>query len=459
MDVIRITGGQPLHGSVRAAGAKNAMTKLLVASLLSDRRCTFYNVPNIGDVEATVALCREVGAEISWDKEACVLECRTPGLRTTYIPQSHSGSNRIPILMIGALLGRTDEEIIVPTVGGCNIGKRPVDFHIEALRTLGAEIEYRGMKKEGAYLAHAHHGLTGAVITLPFPSVGATENSILAAVRARGRTLIRNAAIEPEIVDLVLFLQKMGAIITIDIERTIYIEGTDRFYDVEHSVLTDRIEAASFAMAAVATKGRVLVEGAQQEHMIAFLNRLREVGGGFEVKRNGIEFFYTGELRGGLHLETDVHPGFLTDWQQPFVVLLTQAEGVSVIHETVYENRFGYAETLTAMGAEIQLFRNCLGGKQCRYAARNFHHSLVVKGPTKLHGRSIAIPDLRAGFSYVMAALLAEEESTISGLPYLDRGYERLTEKLASLGAQISRHQLDVTTPRTILSSLQQTLV
>lgn len=453
MEIIRIKGGQPLRGSVKASGAKNAMTKMLVASLISDRRCTFYNVPNIGDVDATVALCREVGAEISWDKEAGILETRTPHLRTTYIPQSHSGSNRIPILMIGALLGRTDEEIIVPTVGGCNIGKRPVDFHIEALRTLGAEIEYRGMKKEGAYLAHAHHGLQGAVITLPFPSVGATENSILAAVRARGRTLIRNAAVEPEIVDLVLFLQKLGAIITIDVERTIHIEGVDRFYDVEHHVMTDRIEAASFAMAAVATKGRVFVEGAQHEPLIPFLNKLREVGGGFEVKRHGIEFFYAEPLKGGIHLETDVHPGFLTDWQQPFVVLLTQATGISIIHETVYENRFGYAETLKEMGADIQLFRACLGGKECRYAARNFHHSLVVKGATQLHGRSIAIPDLRAGFSYVMAALLAEEESVISGLPYLDRGYERIVEKLGCLGANICREPLDVTKPRTVVTS------
>lgn len=454
MDVIRIRGGLPLEGRVKASGAKNATTKLLVASLLSDRLCTFTNVPNIGDVEATVALCREVGAEIEWDRESGVLTTRTPELRTAYVPQSFSGGNRIPILLMGALLGRTDQEIIIPTVGGCRIGTRPVDFHLEALRSLGAQIEYRQMKKEGAYFAHAHDGLTGSVITLPFPSVGATENTLLAAVRARGTTVIRNAALEPEIVDLILFLQKLGAIIHLDVDRTLYIQGTRKFYDTSHQIVSDRIVAASLGMAAIATKGRLFVEDAPHQHMITFLNKLREVGGAFTVRDGGIEFYYDGPLQGGIHLETDVHPGFMTDWQQPFVVLLTQATGSAVIHETVYENRFGYTETLKAMGADIELFRQCLGGKPCRYAGRNFYHSLIVKGPTELHGRSIEIPDLRAGFAYVMAALIAKEESTLSGLPYLDRGYENLVGKLASLGADIRREPL--TTPQQTLSKLRQ---
>lgn len=437
MDTLRIRGGVPLKGHVKAAGAKNATTKLLVASLLSDKRCTFYNVPDIGDVEITVNLCREIGSEIQWDKEAGVLEICTKELKTSYVPQRFSGSNRIPILMIGALLGRTEEDIIVPTAGGCSIGQRSVDFHIQALEKLGATIEYRDMKKEGAYFAHAHHGLQGALIHLPFPSVGATENSILAGVRARGMTVIKNAAIEPEIVDLILFLQKLGAIITLDVDRTIRIQGTRKFYDVQHTILGDRIEAASFGMAAVSSKGRVFVEGAQHVHMITFLNKLREVGGGFEVKNNGIEFFYDGPLQGGIHLETDVHPGFMTDWQQPFVVLLTQASGTSVVHETVYENRFGYTTTLKEMGADIELFKQCLGGKTCRYSAHNFYHSLIVKGPTPLVGKEISIPDLRAGFAYVLASLLTPEESKIVGLKFINRGYENLVVKLRGLGANI----------------------
>lgn len=437
MDLLNIKGGNPLKGTVKAAGAKNAMTKLLVASLLSDKKCTFYNVPNIGDVEVTVALCEEIGMEVKWDREASTMEVVTKELKTSYVPQRFSGSNRIPILMIGALLGRTDQDIIVPTIGGCSIGPRPVDFHIQALEKLGATIEYRGMKREGAYFAHAHNGLVGTLITLPYPSVGATENIILAGVTAKGITTIKNAAIEPEIIELVLFLQKLGSIITIDVDRTIRIQGTRRFHPVEHTVIPDRIEAASWGMAAISTKGRVFVEGAQHLNMVTFLNKIREVGGGFTIRSNGIEFFYDGPLQGGLHLETDVHPGFMTDWQQPFVVLLTQATGSSVVHETVYENRFGYTETLREMGADISLFRQCLGGKLCRFASQCFGHSVIVKGSTPLIGKEIRVPDLRAGFAYVMAALIASGTSTLSGLHFLERGYEDLIKKLGALGADI----------------------
>ena len=270
----------------------------------------------------------------------------------------------------------------------------------------------------------------------------ATENAILAACRAKGRTTIRGAAIEPEVMDLILFLQKLGVVIYVDVNRTIYVKETTEFYEVEHRVLTDRIEAASFGMAAIATKGRVFVEGAHQADMITFLNKLRQINGGFSVRENGIEFFYQGPLKGGLHLQTDVHPGFLTDWQQPFVVLLTQAVGSSVVHETVYENRFGYIDTLLLMGAHVERFTQCLGDRPCRFASLNYEHSLIVKGPTEFRGMQIDIPDLRAGFAYVMAALLAPEESLLTGIPYLERGYENLERKLQGLGAQIERVEL-----------------
>jgi UDP-N-acetylglucosamine 1-carboxyvinyltransferase len=450
MELLQVRGGLPLVGQVTSAGAKNAITKLLVASLISDRRCTFYNVPNIGDVEVTVALCKELGSEVVWDKKEKILEITTKELRTSYIPQRFSGANRIPILMIGALLSRTEEDIIVPIVGGCKIGSRSVEFHIEALKKLGATIELREMKKESAYFAHAHNGLQGTVLTLPFPSVGATENCIMAAVTAKGNTIIRNAAIEPEIVDLILFLQKLGSQITLDTDRTISIRGTKKFYDVEHTVLPDRIEAASFGMAAISTKGRIFVKGARHADMITFLNKLREIGGGFAIKRDGIEFFYDGPLQGGLHLETDVHPGFMTDWQPPFVVLLTQASGASIVHETVYENRFGYTAVLKEMGADISLFRQCLGGKACRFTSNAHYHSIAIKGPTPLSGKNILIPDLRAGFAYVLAALTTPEESTISGLHFLDRGYENLVPKLEGLGATIRRTRAPTLEPSLI---------
>ena len=443
MDILKIKGGRPLEGHVKAAGAKNAVTKLLVASLLSDKRCVFFNVPNILEVEVTVDLCREIGSIVHWDQKEGVIEIVTKHLKTTYIPQRFSGSNRIPILMIGALLGRTDEDIIVPTAGGCKIGPRPVDFHISAFEKLGATIEFRDMKKEGAYFARAHHGLRGTLIELPYPSVGATENTIMAACRAKGTTVIKNAATEPEIIDLVLFLQKLGVAIVVDVDRTIRIQAPSEFFEVEHTVVTDRIEAASLGMAAISTKGKVFVEGAQHGNMISFLNKLREIGAGFQVRNTGIEFFYRGPLKGGILLETDVHPGFLTDWQQPFVALLTQAEGHSIVHETVYENRFGYTETLREMGADIQLFSHCLGSVPCRFKSHNHYHSIVVKGPTPLISKDIAIPDLRAGFAYVLAALMAPDTSNISGAHYLDRGYENLVEKLASLGADITRETVE----------------
>lgn len=437
MKILQVEGGTALKGKIKAQGAKNATTKLLVASLISDQPCILNNVPNIGDVEITVDLCKELGSEVIWDKKAHRLQIRTPYLKTSYIPQRFSGSNRIPILMIGALLGRTEEDIIVPTAGGDRIGKRPINFHIKALETLGAKIEARVMKTEGAYFAQAHEGLTGGVIQLDYPSVGATENSILAAIRAKGSTTIKNAAIEPEVIELMLFLQKMGAVITLDTDRTIHIEGIKKFHPVEHTIVSDRIEAASYAVAAISTKGRVFIEGAQQLNMLTFLNKLREIGGGFNIKSDGIEFFHTGHLTGGMHLETDVHPGFMTDWQQPFAVLLTQTQGTSVLHETVYENRFGYIQMLRKMGADIELFRQCLGGKPCRFATRNYYHSAVIRGATPLVGSEISIPDLRAGFAYVLAALLAEGTSSIEGVPMLERGYEHFIEKLSDLGAKV----------------------
>jgi UDP-N-acetylglucosamine 1-carboxyvinyltransferase len=251
-------------------------------------------------------------------------------------------------------------------------------------------------------------------------------------------TTIKNAAIEPEVVELILFLQKLGANITLDVDRTIRIQGSRRFFDVEHHVIPDRIEIASLGMAAICSKGRVFIEGAEHLHLITFLNKIREVGGGFEIKRGGIEFFYDGPLQGGIHIETGVHPGFMTDWQQPFVVLLTQASGTSVVHETVYENRFGYTETLQQMGAEITLFDQCLGNNSCRFNGCSFNHSLIVKGATPLMASDITIPDLRAGFAYVMAALLAKGTTTLSGAEYLRRGYEEIVEKLTCLGADIS---------------------
>jgi len=437
MDLIRICGQKPLKGHVKASGSKTVITKLLVASLLSDKKCTFFNVPCTLDVINTLEMCERVGMRYEFDKAAGILEVQTQALETTYIPQRFSKANRIPILMLGALLSRTDEEIIIPTLHHGLSEKASVNSHINALRALGADIEYRKMRKEGAFFASSQHGLTGCSITLPYPSIGATENIILAAVAAKGPTIIKNASIEPEVIELILFLQKLGAIILIDCDRTIQIEGTRRFFEVEHTIITDRIEAANLGISAIATKGDIFVEGADHATMIPFLNKLREIGGGFTVKQNGIQFYYEKPLKSDLHLETDTYPGFMTDWQPGFCVLLTQAKGSSIVHETVYEKRFGYASQLASMGADISLFKQCLGGRQCRFSESHHPHSIVIRGKTELSGAHLEITNPAHSFALLIAALVAKGESTLTGTHFVDRSYESLVQKLRSIDADI----------------------
>lgn len=426
-----ICGGHPLQGTVAVGGAKNAISKQLVASLLTTEPCVFRNVPRIAEIDAVISMLSEVGAECVW-LAADTLQVQTRTIRTPVVGSRYSGFNRIPILMLAPLLHRTGSAA-VPVVGGCPIGPRPVDFHIHALESLGAAID----EYDGGYRAQAGR-LHGTTISLAYPSVGATETSLLASVLARGTTVIHNAAIEPEVVDTVLFLQKMGAQISIDVDRRIVVEGVERLGGAQHIPVTDRIEVASFAAAAVATNGEITVRHARQSQMTSFLNQLRKVGGGFVVENDGMRFFRRQSDLSPAHLETDVHPGFMTDWQQPFAVLLTQAEGMSVIHETVYENRFGYTDALRQMGADIELASFCLGRKACRFLNNGHAHSCVIRGRSRLEGCAVRIPDLRAGFAYVIAALTARGESRLTGLEYLERGYADIPEKLLAVGGAIT---------------------
>jgi UDP-N-acetylglucosamine 1-carboxyvinyltransferase len=427
-----IEGGRYLKGEIRVRGAKNAVTKQMVAALLAPGKSVLRNVPDIGDVDISKQILASVGCAVQHDKDEGILSIDAEGLATHAVPMEYSGLNRIPILLAGVLLHRFGRAEI-PMMGGCDIGPRPVDFHLKGLQDLGAKIEY----EDGVYRFRAGR-LTGARITLPFPSVGATENLMMAAATAKGTTEIRNAAIEPEIVDLALFLQSMGAIITQETDRTWVIQGVESLRPAQHRVINDRIEAASFAVSAVATRGDVLIRGADQLHMLTFLNWLRKAGGEFEIVEDGIRFRGVHSRLRPIAVETGVHPGLMTDWQQPMVILLTQADGMSVIHETVYENRFGYAETLNRMGARIQLFSECLGGRDCRFRQMGHRHSAVIHGPTPLKGAQIEIPDLRAGFSYLVAAALAEGTTEISGVKYIERGYDRVVEKFQKLGVPIS---------------------
>ncbi|OMH36739.1 UDP-N-acetylglucosamine 1-carboxyvinyltransferase [Tersicoccus sp. Bi-70] len=438
--VLTIQGGVPLAGRVTVRGAKNLVPKAMVAALLGNEPSVLRNVPEIKDVTVVTNLLKLHGVAVTKDPVNGDLT-----LDPTHATQAnradidaHAGDSRIPILLVGPLIHSIGEAFI-PDLGGCRIGDRPIDFHLSVLRKFGAIVE----KGDAGIHITAPRGLQGAKIELPFPSVGATEQVLLSATRAEGITELRNAATEPEILDLIAVLQKMGAIISVLTDRTIRIEGVKSLSGYQHRALPDRIESASWASAALVTRGDIYVEGANQQDMMTYLNVFRKIGGAFDIDDAGIRFYHPGGKLSPLVLETDVHPGFMTDWQQPLVVALTQADGVSIVHETVYENRFGFTDALVRMGANVQLHRECLGSVPCRFGQRNFLHSAVISGPTQLKGADIDVPDLRGGFSHLIAALAATGTSKVTGIELINRGYERFTHKLEALGADFALSTTD----------------
>lgn len=426
-----VKGDKPLHGSIRISGAKNAASKLIIASLLTDEPVHITNCPiSIGEILVTRRIIESLGAKFKkyQDNEVIV---QTKKIHDISFSASLGLINRIGVLTAGPLLLRSGEAKI-PKPGGDQIGTRPINFHLDALIKLGTTVK----EHKDFYLLKAKK-LIGTDITLPFPSVGATENIIITASLAIGKTTIHNAAIEPEIMDLIMLLQKMGAVIDVRTNRSIIITGVEKLHGAEHSVIPDRLEAASFACAAIASKGDVTIHDARHADMITFLNTIRLIGAEYEVLKDGIRFYHKGELK-PISIETDVHPGFMTDWQPPMTILLTQANGISTLHETVYENRFGYIKELNKMGAAIELTNDCLG-TPCRFNGTNYYHSAVIKGKTPLHHAEIDVPDIRAGFSYLVAAILAKGESLVNGIHYIDRGYEKIDQKMRKLGVNIKR--------------------
>jgi UDP-N-acetylglucosamine 1-carboxyvinyltransferase len=437
-DVLEVHGGAPLHGTITVRGAKNLVSKAMVAVLLGDGPSRLTDVPKIRDVEVVRGLLELHGVKVTEVDGGLVFDPDNVGTAEIDEINVHAGSSRIPILFCGPLLHRLGRAFI-PDLGGCHIGDRPIDFHLAALRQFGAIVD---KTPQGLHLT-APNGLHGTKFELPYPSVGATEQVLLTAVRAEGVTELRNAAVEPEIIDLICILQKMGAMIKVHTDRVIEIEGVPRLRGYTHRPVPDRLEAASWACAALATGGDITVRGARQVDMMTFLNVFTTVGGAFEVDDSAtdgsIRFWHPGGELKAVALETDVHPGFMTDWQQPLVVALTQARGLSIMHETVYERRLGYTEALNTMGATIQVYRDCLGGTPCRFGRRNFQHSAVIAGPSKLHAADLEIPDLRGGFSHLIAALAAEGTSHVFGVNLINRGYEDFDAKLAALGARAER--------------------
>src|SRR5580693_3744437 len=429
-DTWQVEPSGPLRGDIGVRGSKNAVTKHMVAAMLGDGPSTIRNAPEVGDVDITGAMLESIGFHVGRSDGDITIE---PGSAVTpRVPAAFTGLNRIPILMIGPLLHLAGEAF-VPLVGGDPIGRRPVDFHVDALRTLGAEVTY-GPTGISAKATRLH----GARITLPYPSVGATETVLLSAVRAEGKTVLRNAATEPEVVELALFLQRMGAHIELSPDRRIVIEGVPRLRGASRWLAGDRLEAFSYLVAGLISRGEVRVHGCPQDSLVTAITTLARMGARVEITDDWITASAPHGLRAAA-VHTDTHPGFMTDWQQPLMVLFTQADGMSVLHETVFENRLVYVPALQKMGGEIEVFAACLGGPACRFHDTNAVHSAVIRGVSKLRGADVTLPDVRAGFSAVLAAAVAGQPSVLHGIHHIERGYHRPFEQFASLGLVIGR--------------------
>ncbi|KGM32043.1 UDP-N-acetylglucosamine 1-carboxyvinyltransferase [Inquilinus limosus] len=423
MDKIRIRGGQPLRGRLPISGAKNAALPLMTAALLSDEPLTLTNLPHLVDISTLATLLAQHGVEIALNgadsdgAQGRVIELTARRIRSTTAPYDLVRKMRASVLVLGPLVAR-EGHAKVSLPGGCAIGTRPVDLHIMGLEQLGAEIEVT----EGYINARAPNGLQGARIVFPKVSVGATENLMMAASLARGETVLVNAAREPEIVDLAACLTAMGAEIEGAGTDTIRIQGRERLHRATHRIVADRIETGTYVMAAAATGGEVELVGTSLHLIEAAADSLRGAGVEFEPTADGFKVRRSGDLI-GVDVMTEPYPGFPTDLQAQMMGLMTVAKGASMITETIFENRFMHVPELARMGANVTI-----------HGA-----SALVRGVPKLTGAPVMATDLRASVSLVIAGLVAQGETVLNRVYHLDRGYERLEEKLAGCGADITR--------------------
>jgi UDP-N-acetylglucosamine 1-carboxyvinyltransferase len=424
MDRIWIKGGQPLHGSLAIGGAKNAALPLMAAALLTDETLVLRNLPRLADIATMADLLSELGVEGTFrtgsngSSGQSLIELCAANLRTVTAPYDLVRKMRASVLVLGPLLARIGmARVSLP--GGCAIGNRPVDLHLLGLRALGADIEL----KDGYIEARAPKGLTGARIDLPVASVGATENIMLAASLARGTTELANAAREPEIVDLGKCLAAMGAAVEGAGSGIVRIAGAETLHGATHDIIPDRIEAGSYALAAAITGGAITLENSSVDLLGAAASAMKCTGLSLEQAGDDIMVGSTTNRPRPVNVTTEPFPGFPTDMQAQMMALMTVADGAAMITETIFENRFMHVPELSRMGADITVH----GG------------SAMVRGVARLRAAPVMATDLRASMSLVLAALAAEGESTINRVYHLDRGYERLVEKLQGCGAQIDR--------------------
>ena len=437
MSKLIIQGGIPLKGAVRLGGAKNASFKLMIASLLSCYENKLLNFSHIADVELVEKIIKALGVKIYSAGERTIF-INAQKINSTVVPKELGIASRASSLFLAPLLARCGQ-VIVPLPGGDKIGARPLDRHFDGLRALGAKIQISDQS-----ITASCQQLIGNTYTFPKPSHTGTETLLMAAVLAKGKTVLKNAALEPEVDDLISFLNKMGSKITRQPGRIIVIEGVTKLQPVIHRVMPDRNEAVSYAIAALITQGDVVLENARAEDLTAFLEKLSAADGGYEVADYGIRFFYKQPLK-AVNITTKPHPGFMTDWQPLWAVLATQCQGLSKIVETVFPSRFQFAKDLQLMGAKIDYFQPQVKNREKFY---NFnlesdrpenYHGLKITGKTPLVGRQVAVTDIRAGATLALAGLAASGETILTGLEHIDRGYENFSGRLQKLGAKIKR--------------------
>ena len=420
MEKLVIHGGKPLEGTVRVSGAKNAVLPIIVASMLGTTQSTLTEIPKLADVHTVCDVIASLGVHIEHpERDTLVIDAHE--LTSTTAPYDLVRRMRASFLVMGPLLARKGRaQISLP--GGCSIGARPIDLHLKAFEAMGAVINL----ENGDIEATAPNGLKGAQIYLDFPRVGATENILMAASMAEGKTVLENAAEEPEIVDLATYLNSMGANIRGAGTNVIRIEGVKELHGANHAVIPDRIEAGTFMVGAAMTQGNVFVENAISEHLKPLISKLKEVGAEVQEEIDGIRVIGHAPLRPA-DIKTLPYPGFPTDMQAQFMALTTICQGTSVVTETVFENRFMHVDEFKRMGAKIRI-----EGR-----------SAIVEGVPRLKGASVNATDLRAGAALVLAGLVADGETEVGYLYHIDRGYDNLVLKLQRLGADIVRVNIE----------------
>ena len=438
MEKLVITGKKKLTGTVSVSGAKNAALKVLVAACLTEEKVTIHNVPMIADVYVMLDIIKELGGTVEIDEHSVMIQMKQ--FASTSLSLEKAALARTSTLFVGPLLARMGEATI-PNPGGCRLGARPIDRTVEGIGTMNVAMNYHS---EDGYFHAKTDAFTATDYTFAKNTHSGTETMIIAAALAKGTTVLRNAAEEPEIDDTIEMINRMGGNVKRTGHREITIVGVEKLHGAEMTISPDRIEVATFAIAAVVTDGDIFVKHAHKAAIDAFMEVYKKTGAGYEVKEDGIRFFANGTLN-AVDVETGIYPRFLTDWQAPWAVLMTQATGESIVHETVFENKLGYVKDLKKMGADVELFNPEVSNPEEVYNFNlddnrpEFFHAVRIKGPANLHNAVMTTLDIRAGAAVVLAALAAEGTSTIFGVEKLDRGYENFEGRLTQLGADIKR--------------------